>query len=108
MIKAIVHERIPNKVHCQYPPSDPFNRAKDEFNRYYEAATAAFSFAVKSGKWSRIENLFQHNLWLLDTFSVHAKVEAKKFLQDYAELLSRTNRTDESRKMLERAKSILW
>lgn len=106
LIKAIVYQKIPKKTHYTYGPSTPADRAKKEFERTYEASKAGFALAVKTGKWDHLENLFKHNLWLLDNFSLTYLVESKKFLQDYSELLTRTNREKEGQKLLDRANQI--
>jgi|AGTN01.3.fsa_nt_gi hypothetical protein len=106
LIKAIVYQKIPKKTHYNYGPSTPAERAKKEFERTYEASAAGFSIAVKTGKWEHLENLFKHNLWLLDNFSLDYVVDSKKFLKDYSELLTRTNRDKEGQKLLERANRI--
>lgn len=106
LIKAIVYQKIPKKTHYTYGPSTPVDRAKKEFERTYEASTAAFSIAAKTGKWEHLENLFKHNLWLLDNFSLDYLVESKKFLKDYSELLTRTDREKEGQKLLDRANRI--
>jgi hypothetical protein len=102
-IKMIVELQVPTKRRFVAPALTAQKRAEDEFNRIYESMKAAYSFAVKSGKWDHIENNYKHCLWLLDKFSLQNWVPAEQFLKDYAELLNRTNRGDDGAKLLARS-----
>lgn len=103
LIKAILDDRIPTKVSFSYPPGSARERAKREFNRENEITSKSISMAIKSGKFAYLEPRFKHMEWLVDTFSLEPICDTRTFFQDYAEMLSRTNRADESKRLLRRA-----
>ena len=84
------------------PTPSPRARAIREFERCREATKAGLSLALKSGKFAYLEAYFRHMLSLMDKFALDG-VDTADFLDDYAELLSRTNHADEAAKLRARA-----
>lgn len=105
MIKAIVEQKIPGKASFTLRPPMPTLRAEHEFDRENEITKVAISLALKSGKWAPLEERFRHMEWLVDTFKLERVCDTRTFFQDYAEMLSRTNRAEEGRRILARADS---
>lgn len=105
LIKAVLDDRIPRKVSFTYPPASARERAKQEFDRENEITSKSISMALKSGKYAHLEPRFQHMEWLVDTFHLEPICDTRTFFQDYAEMLARTNRQDEGKKLLQRAGS---
>jgi hypothetical protein len=94
-LKAIVAERLPSRCTFVLPPPLPRQRAIEEFNRCQEATKVGFSLALKSGKFAYCERQFRHMRWLIDTFSLAGAVDTETFDRDYAELLVRTERSED-------------
>jgi hypothetical protein len=107
LLKLIVREKLPSKTDFRSPVLTPLRRAIEEFERSWEAAKGGFAFALKSGKFSKIENnYFKHILRLCDRFKLDETYPSitRDFFHDYAQLLERTGRKDEAEEMLRRSK----
>lgn len=102
LIKAILDDRIPTKVSFTLAAASARERAKQEFDRENEITSKSMSMAIKSGKYAHLEPRFKHMEWLVDTFHLEPICDTRTFFQDYAEMLARTNRSDEGKKLLQR------
>lgn len=104
MIKSIVHHKIPDRTYYTYRAYTPDQRAEHEFDMLYENTKAAMSVALQSGKWDHLESIFAYCRFLEENFVLrNVKCDVKSFYLDYAELMSRTNRGAEAKRLTSRA-----
>lgn len=104
MIRSIVDQKIPDRTYLAYRAFSPDQRAEHEFEMLYENTEAAMTVALQSGKWDSLEGNFAYCQFLEENFLLrNIKCDVKSFYLDYAELMSRTNRPAEAKRLMSRA-----
>lgn len=95
-LKLVTKEKLNRKASFLATAALPYKRALDEFKRSWDALKAAFAFAVKNNNYAVIEPRFKEMLMIVDRFGLGDEKCVQEFFHDYALLLQRAGRSDES------------